>query len=69
MEIGDHRQTASWGNSRDAKAYRHQQSDMIEAGDFKGAQQMDIDDIQSKFGDKYDDAIQEMRDYTDTLDQ
>ncbi|WP_269815554.1 hypothetical protein [Parvularcula mediterranea] len=42
---------------------------MIEAGDFKGAQQMDIDDIQSKFGDKYDDAIQEMRDYTDTLDQ
>jgi hypothetical protein len=41
---------------------------MIESGDFKGAQQMDIDDVRSKFGDKYDDAIQQMRDHTEELD-
>ena len=30
---------------------------------------MDIDDVQSKFGNKYDDAIEQMRDYTDELDR
>ena len=68
MEKGDHRQTASWGNSKEAQEYRAKQADMIESGDFKGAQQMDIDDVQSKFGGKYDDAIRQMRDYTDKLD-
>ena len=28
------------------------------------AQQMDIDDVKSKFGNKYNKAIEEMRDYT-----
>jgi hypothetical protein len=28
---------------------------------------MDIDDIHEKFGDKYDDAIAEMREYVDKL--
>ena len=69
MEKGDHRQTASWGNSKEAQQYRAKQSEMIENGDFSGAQQMDIDDVQSKFGNKYDDAIEQMRDYTDELDR
>ena len=68
MDPGDHRQTASWGNSREARDYRSRQGEMIEGGDFKGAQQMDVDDIQSKFGNKYDDAIQQMQRYTDELD-
>ena len=30
---------------------------------------MDIDDIHDKFGDKYDDAINEMLEYVDQLEQ
>lgn len=30
-------------------------------------QQMDIDDVRSKFNDKYDDAIEQMKKYTDEL--
>ncbi|MFC6298080.1 hypothetical protein, partial [Pseudomonas spelaei] len=33
----------------------------------KEAIQMDVDDIRSKFGDKYDKAIKQMLDYADTL--
>ncbi|VEE61137.1 RHS repeat-associated core domain [Shewanella putrefaciens] len=68
MEKGDHRQTASWGNSREARAYRSQQAQLIQRGDFKGAQQMDINDVRSKFGEKYDKAINQMLDYSKTLD-
>lgn len=68
MEKGEHRQTASWGNSREARAYRSQQAQLIQRGDFKGAQQMDINDVRSKFGEKYDNAINQMLDYSKTLD-
>jgi hypothetical protein len=57
--------TASWGSSKDAKAHRGQQKELIDAGKFKEAQDMDISDVQSKFGDKYDVQIQEMKEYTD----
>ena len=63
MEYEDHRKTASCGNSREAQEYRAQQKALIEEGRFKEAIQMDIDDIQSKFGSKYDNAIQEMLEY------
>ena len=36
-----------------------EQRELINAGDFMGAQQMDIDDIHSKFGNKYNKAINE----------
>ena len=65
MERADHYDTASWGNSREARAYRAEQSRLIEEGRFRDAQQMDIDDIRAKFGTKYDDAIQQMLDYTE----
>ena len=68
METPDHRQTGSWGSSGEAKAYRHRQKELVEQGKFKEAQQMDIDDVRSKFGDKYDQGIGEMLDYTDGLD-
>lgn len=68
MKKEEHKQTASWGNSKEAKAYRAEQKQRIENGDFKGAQQMDIDDVQSKFGNKYDDAIDQMKQYTESID-
>lgn len=66
MEKGDHRQTASCGNSREAQEYRNKQKELISDGKFEEAMQMDIDDIQSKFGDKYDDAIAEMKEYAES---
>ena len=68
MDIEDHRQTASWGSSNDAKEYRAEQKEKIQNGDFRGAIQMDIDDIKEKFGDKYDKAIEQMLSYVDKLE-
>jgi len=67
MEKGDHRQTASYGSSKEAREYREKQKELIEQGKFKEAQQMDIDDIHEKFGDKYDDAIQQAEQYTEEI--
>lgn len=67
MEKEDHRQTASCGNSREAREYRAKQKELIEQGKFEEAMQMDIDDIHEKFGDKYDDAIAEMKEYYNKL--
>lgn len=67
MDKGDHRQTASCGNSREAQEYRAKQKELINEGKFEEAQQMDIDDIKEKFGSKYDDQIAEMKDYTNKL--
>lgn len=60
MDKADHRQTASCGNSLEAREYRAKQEALIKEGKFEEAMQMDIDDIQ-KFGDKYDDAIAQMK--------
>ena len=67
MEPGDHRQTASYGGSPEAKAYRERQKELIDQGNVREAVQMDIDDLRSKFGNKYDSAIKEMESYLDTL--
>ena len=69
MEKEDHRQTASCGMSREAREYREKQKELIEQGKFREALQMDIDDIHEKFGDKYDDAIKEMLEYVDQLEE
>ena len=63
MDAADHRQTASCGNSIEAREYREIQRGLIEEGKFREAIQMDIDDIRMHFGDKYDDAIEEMLSY------
>jgi RHS repeat-associated protein len=68
MDKNDHRLTASWGRSKAAQKYREQQRQLIEKGKFIEAQQMDIDDIKSKFGSKYDKEIQDMLNYTNTID-
>jgi len=67
MDPGDHRQTASYGGSPEAKAYRKQQKELIDQGKVHEAVQMDIDDLRSKFGNKYDSAIKEMESYLNTL--
>ncbi|WP_238476074.1 hypothetical protein [Clostridium manihotivorum] len=64
MEKADHRMTASWGNSKEAQLYRAQQKSLIDKGKFMEAQQMDIDDVTSKFGSKYNEGIRQMKDYT-----
>lgn len=69
MKKEDHRQTASCGNSKEAREYRERQKELIEQGKFREALQMDIDDIREKFGDKYDDAIDEMLEYVDQLEK
>jgi RHS repeat-associated protein len=58
----DHYQTGSWGSSRAASAYRAAQRELIDAGKFDDAIQMDIDDVTSRFPGKYDNAILEMID-------
>lgn len=67
MDKADHMKTASWGRSKAAQEYREKQQYLVSEGLFKEAQQMDIDDIRLKFGNKYDTSIQEMKDYTNTL--
>jgi len=62
MEKGDHQETASWGNSREAREYRAHQSELVKQGKFEEAMQMDVDDLHDKFGSKYDDAIAQMKD-------
>lgn len=68
MEKADHRQTASCGGSKEAREYQMHQKELIQAGKFREALQMDIDDIREKFGGKYDDAIAEMLDYVGQLE-
>ena len=67
MDKEDHRETASCGNSKEAREYREQQKELIDAGKFEEAIQMDIDDIREKFGDKYDEAISQMLEYVEQL--
>ena len=64
LETKEHMDTASWGRSKAAQAYRAIQKELIDSGLFREAQQMDIDDVRAKFGNKYDKSIQEMLEYT-----
>ena len=56
----DHQKTASWGRSKAAQAYRDKQDTLINSGKLRAAIQMDIDDIRSKFGNKYEANIKQM---------
>lgn len=59
MSPEDHRKTASYGGRSNSpqQTYRDKQLSFIKEGKFDDAFLMDVDDIQSKFGHKYDDAI------------
>ncbi|MEU7179280.1 MULTISPECIES: polymorphic toxin-type HINT domain-containing protein [Streptomyces] len=60
MARADHRALYSTGSYRASQAWRMRQKDLIDRGDFRGAMQMDVNDIRSRFGNKYDGAIVEM---------
>ncbi|WP_424405489.1 PAAR domain-containing protein [Pasteurella sp. PK-2025] len=60
METNDHKQTASFDNIAGSKDYRNKQKGLIANGKFQEAFQMDVDDIRRKFGDKYDDGIEQL---------
>ena len=68
MEKADHVKTKSWGSSRSASAWRERQAQLIKQGRFRDAVEMDIQDIESQFGNKYKKGIEEMRQYIDSLD-
>jgi filamentous hemagglutinin len=48
------------GKVKAAQAYRAKQDELINSGKLREAIQMDIDDIRSKFGNKYDAHIKQM---------
>ncbi len=54
MEKADHQKTGSWGSSRESGEFRSQEKQLMDNGDFQGAQNMGIKDIQEKFGTQYD---------------
>lgn len=68
MDKFDHQQTASWGNSIEAREYRKMQQELVENGNFRKAIELDIEDITSKFPGKYDGAIKEMLEYVNKLE-
>jgi hypothetical protein len=63
MRTADHKETASFDKKPSAEEYRRKQKELVDSGDFSGALEMDVKDIQSKFGDTYDDAIEQLREY------
>ena len=66
MEGADHMKTASWGRSRAAQAYRAKQGKLIKNGNTRAAIEMDIKDIRSKFGNKYNSPIKDLKKYYDS---
>lgn len=67
MITSDHKKTASYGSSTSAKNFRAKEKAKIKAGEFLGAQKLGITDLQSKFGSKYNAAINSMVTYTKGL--
>ena len=68
MDVQDHMDTGSWGRGRWAQAYRDIQRDHIDNGRFLDALEMDIDDLQYKFGSRYNYGIRQMLEYARSID-
>jgi len=68
MTEEDHKKTASWGSSDDAKKWRADQTELIRQGKFMKAMQKDIDDIRAKFPDgRYEKGIRMALEYAKQL--
>lgn len=63
----EHKLTASYGGTKAAKEFRKKEKKKINKGEFLAAQQLSINDIQNKFGMKYNAAINEMSIYTTNI--
>lgn len=69
MDAADHQQTASNGRGRVARRYRETQERLLSRGRLREAFMMDVIDVRSKFGDKYDAAIAEAAAYMECVQQ
>jgi hypothetical protein len=67
MDPEDYRETASYGSSPAAVRYRATQRKLIQNGNFTAAFAMDVADIRSQFGSKYDGAIAQATAYMQCL--
>ena len=68
MEAEDHYRTASHTrNTSEGKEYRANQAELLSQGKFEEAFQNDVDDIRSKFGNKYDEALRQVEEYKNSL--
>lgn len=67
MSLFDHKLTASYDHIPGADLYRAKQLDLVNSGKFREALQMDIDDIHFKFGNSYNQHIDEMLKYVEQL--
>jgi len=68
MEKADHARTASYGNDAESRAFHAAQKALIDAGNFRGAVMLDVQDIASKFPNgKYAQGTQEMLNYVNRL--
>ncbi|TNH02973.1 hypothetical protein [Testudinibacter sp. TR-2022] len=63
MKTPDHKKTASWDNIEGSKDYRDKQKELIEQGKFEEAFDVDVKNIKHKFDDKYDEAIEQLREW------
>lgn len=63
MSKKDHARTESHGSRPGGVVYRQRQRELIDAGMFKEAFEMDVENIRSLFGKKYDKAIVQARRY------
>ena len=69
IEKQDHEKTRSYKNKNMLDdIYFQRQLDYLKENNIKAAVEMEIADIQEKFGSKYDDAIREVREYVAKLD-
>jgi hypothetical protein len=68
MDAADHVKTASNGNTLASRAYQTKQLDLLNAGKFDEALQMDIDDLKNLgLYSKYESGIKEMLEYIKAL--
>ncbi len=63
MHIEDHKKTMSFDKQPYSDAYRRRQEQLVKEGKLLEAFEMDVDDIHSEFGNKYDEAIRQAREY------
>lgn len=63
MDAADHAKTASYGSGNEAVKYRVKQWILVAEGKYKKAFEKDVRDIQEKFSGKYDEHIQQAREY------
>ncbi len=63
MKTSEHKDTASYDSRQGAGEYRKRQKELVDSGKFEEAFEMDVQDIKNKFGSKYNEAIEHLREW------